>query len=161
MSSALSRLRPRPTTLCRLQTNCAGWCCRSPLEGVSCGVASTADDVGDVESPGRLFRLADAAQYRAKRSHSHVPVVAGRSLPEGVADHLAQQGPITSGDRRAFRGREMSDAVRMMRAGLEVLDDTRGEATQARLASLADLLAQQTDAWVGGCRSFAPAQTCL
>ena len=119
---------------------------KSPLEGVSCGVASTADDVGDVDSPGRLFRLADAAQYRAKRSRSHVPVVAGRSLPEGVADHLAHQGTVTSGDRRVFRGREMSDAVRIMRAGLDVLDDTRGEATQARLASVADLLAQQTDA---------------
>ncbi|HVQ86876.1 MAG TPA: sensor domain-containing diguanylate cyclase [Actinomycetes bacterium] len=119
---------------------------RSPLEGVSCGVASTADDVGDVDTAGRLFRLADAAQYRAKRSHAAVPVVAGRSLPEGVAEKLSQYGPITTGDRRLFRGRELSDSARLVRSGIELLDETRGEATQARLASVADLLAQRSDA---------------
>jgi diguanylate cyclase (GGDEF)-like protein len=119
---------------------------RSPLEGVSCGVASTADDVGDVDSAGRLFRLADAAQYRAKRSHSAVPVVAGRRLPVGAAENFSQYGPIAAGDRRLFRGRELSDTARVLRSGIDLLDETRGEATQARLASVADLLAQRSDA---------------
>ncbi|MEO8328754.1 MAG: sensor domain-containing diguanylate cyclase [Candidatus Nanopelagicales bacterium] len=119
---------------------------RSPLEGVSCGVASTADDVGDVDTAGRLFRLADAAQYRAKRSHASVPVVAGRSLPEGVAENLNQFGPIATGERRSFRGRELSDSARLVRSGIDLLDESRGEATQARLASVADLLSQRADA---------------
>ncbi|HVQ19251.1 MAG TPA: sensor domain-containing diguanylate cyclase, partial [Actinomycetes bacterium] len=124
---------------------------RSPLEGVSCGVASTADDVGDVDTAGRLFRLADAAQYRAKRSGATVPVVAGRSLPGDVASHMSQHGPITSTDRRVYRGRELSDSARVLRQGLELLDDARAEGTQARLASVGELLAHRSDAlgwWV-------------
>ncbi|MDG4864553.1 diguanylate cyclase, partial [Streptomyces sp. T-3] len=35
-------------------------------DGVACGVASTGDEIGPVRSARRLFRLADAAQYRAK-----------------------------------------------------------------------------------------------
>ncbi|MGO4759505.1 GGDEF domain-containing protein, partial [Streptomyces sp. 2MCAF27] len=34
-------------------------------EGVACGVASTGDPIGPVHTARRLFRLADAAQYRA------------------------------------------------------------------------------------------------
>ncbi|NEA04434.1 GGDEF domain-containing protein, partial [Streptomyces sp. SID10116] len=34
-------------------------------DGVACGVASTGDPIGAVRSARRLFRLADAAQYRA------------------------------------------------------------------------------------------------
>jgi diguanylate cyclase (GGDEF)-like protein len=120
---------------------------RSPLEGVSCGVASTADDVGSVESWGRLFRLADAAQYRAKRSRSPVPVVAGRSLPPDVAANLSQLVPLTGSDRRMFRGREVSDGSRILRAGLDLLDHSRDESVHSRLASVADLLAQRCDAF--------------
>lgn len=54
-------------------------------EGVSCGVASTGDRIGDVTTRDRLFRLADAAQYRAKRSRSLHPVVAGRPQPPDAA----------------------------------------------------------------------------
>ncbi|KRV47189.1 diguanylate cyclase [Wenjunlia vitaminophila] len=55
-------------------------------DGVACGVASTAD-VGPVSGPGELFRLADAAQYLAKKARSAHPVRAGRDtsvrdLPE-------------------------------------------------------------------------------
>ncbi|MBR7677499.1 diguanylate cyclase, partial [Streptomyces daliensis] len=45
-------------------------------EGVACGVASTGDPVGPVRSARRLFRLADAAQYRAKAARAARPVVA-------------------------------------------------------------------------------------
>ena len=120
---------------------------RSPLEGVSCGVASTADDVGKVESAGRLFRLADAAQYRAKRARSTVPVVAGRSLPAGVAAQLSQLGSVTGSDRRMFRGREISDTPGIIRDGLELLDECRHDGVQSRLAVVADLIAQRCDAF--------------
>ncbi|NYV78490.1 GGDEF domain-containing protein, partial [Streptomyces sp. UH6] len=45
--------------------------CRRALElelgeGVACGIATTEEPVGPVTSARRLFRLADAAQYRAK-----------------------------------------------------------------------------------------------
>lgn len=47
-------------------------------EGVAVGVASTGDPIGPVRSARRLFRLADAAQYKAKAARSGEPVVAGR-----------------------------------------------------------------------------------
>ncbi|MEU5208112.1 sensor domain-containing diguanylate cyclase [Streptomyces sp. NPDC020742] len=47
-------------------------------EGVAVGVASTGDAIGPVRSGRRLFRLADAAQYKAKAAGSGEPVVAGR-----------------------------------------------------------------------------------
>ncbi|MEU6704385.1 GGDEF domain-containing protein [Streptomyces wuyuanensis] len=69
-------------------------------EGVACGVASTGDPIGAVRSARRLFRLADAAQYRAKAARATGPVVAGRDdsvLP------LADTPPPSSQDRRRFR----------------------------------------------------------
>ncbi|WP_066927126.1 diguanylate cyclase domain-containing protein [Streptomyces sp. NBRC 110611] len=47
-------------------------------EGVAVGVASTGHPIGPVRSARRLFRLADAAQYKAKAAGSAEPVVAGR-----------------------------------------------------------------------------------
>lgn len=75
-------------------------------EGVACGVASTGDPVGEVGSARRLFRLADAAQYRAKAARSAKPEVAGRY--GGAQDPVvrladsAEEGP----ERRRFRGRQ-------------------------------------------------------
>ncbi|MFH9819199.1 diguanylate cyclase domain-containing protein [Streptomyces sp. NPDC017230] len=75
-------------------------------DGVACGVASTEDPVGPVRSARRLFRLADAAQYRAKAERSARPVVAGREGPDDpvvrLADEPSQEG---DGERRRFRGR--------------------------------------------------------
>ena len=116
---------------------------RSPLEGVSCGVASSQDDVGEIETAGRLFRLADAAQYRAKRSNASVPVVAGRSLPEDVVASQAVQAPIAAGERRMFRGRDLSDTARLLRAGISMLDDARDREVEERLSMVADHLAEQ------------------
>ncbi|MET9256842.1 diguanylate cyclase [Streptomyces sp. NPDC003717] len=77
-----------------------------PGEGVACGVASTDDPVGPVRSARRLFRLADAAQYRAKAERAAGPVVAGR---EGPADPVVRLADAPSraedGERRRFRGR--------------------------------------------------------
>ncbi|MES4906723.1 MULTISPECIES: GGDEF domain-containing protein [unclassified Streptomyces] len=74
-------------------------------EGVACGVASTGDPIGPVRTARRLFRLADAAQYRAKAARSAKPVVAGREGgPQDPVVRLADtsaRGP----ERRRFRGR--------------------------------------------------------
>ncbi|MEU3658346.1 GGDEF domain-containing protein [Streptomyces sp. NPDC032940] len=75
-------------------------------DGVACGVASTEDAVGPVRSARRLFRLADAAQYRAKAEQSDRPVVAGREGPDDPVVRLADQPPRDGdGERRRFRGR--------------------------------------------------------
>ncbi|MET9957619.1 GGDEF domain-containing protein [Streptomyces sp. NPDC006326] len=72
-------------------------------EGVACGVASTGDPIGPVTSSRRLFRLADAAQYKAKAARSPGPVVAGRDTAVvRLADAAQQEAP---GERRRFRGR--------------------------------------------------------
>jgi len=89
----------------------AGELCRRAAElelgeGVACGVASTADPIGPVRSGRRLFRLADAAQYRAKAERSVRPVVAGRAGPEDPVVRLADATPSgPSAERRRFRGR--------------------------------------------------------
>ncbi|MGW7411173.1 diguanylate cyclase domain-containing protein [Streptomyces sp. NPDC054863] len=73
-------------------------------DGVACGVASTGDPIGEITSARRLFRLADAAQYRAKAARSRTPVVAGRDgavLPLAEAPRSSLPG---AGDRRRFRG---------------------------------------------------------
>ncbi|CAG7601834.1 GGDEF domain-containing protein [Actinacidiphila bryophytorum] len=74
-------------------------------EGVACGVASTADPIGPVRSARRLFRLADAAQYRAKALRSTRPIVAGREGPEDPVVHLADSPPPAApAERRRLRG---------------------------------------------------------
>ncbi|MFD5320988.1 diguanylate cyclase domain-containing protein [Streptomyces sp. NPDC127098] len=74
-------------------------------EGVACGIATTGEAIGPLRSARWLFRLADAAQYRAKAARSPVPVVAGRGGAHDVvvamADVPAPEGP----ERRAFRAR--------------------------------------------------------
>ena len=76
-------------------------------EGVACGVASTEDPIGPVRSARRLFRLADAAQYRAKALRAERPVVAGREGPDDPVVRLADAEPSGEGavERRRFRGR--------------------------------------------------------
>ncbi|MBK3580575.1 sensor domain-containing diguanylate cyclase [Streptomyces sp. MBT65] len=75
-------------------------------EGVACGVASTEDPIGPVRSARRLFRLADAAQYRAKALRASSPVVAGRDGPDDPVVRLADSPtPEMPAERRRFRGR--------------------------------------------------------
>ncbi|MCI3272687.1 GGDEF domain-containing protein [Streptomyces cylindrosporus] len=77
-------------------------------EGVACGVASTEDPIGVVRSARRLFRLADAAQYRAKAERAAKPVVAGRG---GADDPVVRLADAPSAEavveRRRFRGRRV------------------------------------------------------
>ncbi|MER5973797.1 GGDEF domain-containing protein [Streptomyces sp. NPDC002055] len=72
-------------------------------EGVACGVASTGERIGPVGSARRLFRLADAAQYRAKAARSRKPVVAGREGPDDPVLRLAEAPPEGGPERRRFR----------------------------------------------------------
>ncbi|MEU9398527.1 GGDEF domain-containing protein [Streptomyces sp. SID4985] len=74
-------------------------------EGVACGVASTEDPIGPVRDARRLFRLADAAQYRAKAERADRPVVAGREGPEDPVVRLADEASPARPERRRFRGR--------------------------------------------------------
>ncbi|MET9729086.1 GGDEF domain-containing protein [Streptomyces sp. NPDC006458] len=75
-------------------------------DGVACGVASTEDPIGPVRSARRLFRLADAAQYRAKAVRAAKPVVAGRAGPDDPVVRLADAPSRETGaERRSFRGR--------------------------------------------------------
>ncbi|MFD9431653.1 diguanylate cyclase domain-containing protein [Streptomyces sp. NPDC060002] len=75
-------------------------------EGVACGVASTEDPIGPVSSARRLFRLADAAQYRAKAVRAARPVVAGRAGPDDPVVRLADEPSHgRTAERRRFRGR--------------------------------------------------------
>jgi len=74
-------------------------------DGVACGVASTEDPIGPVPSARRLFRLADAAQYRAKAVRAAKPVVAGREGPDDPVVRLADAPSPRAGERRRFRGR--------------------------------------------------------
>ena len=72
---------------------------------MACGVASTGDPIGHVRSARRLFRLADAAQYRAKAARAGHPVVAGREGPEDPVVRLADSPPARrDGERRRLRG---------------------------------------------------------
>ncbi|MWA13214.1 GGDEF domain-containing protein [Streptomyces sp. BA2] len=76
-------------------------------DGVACGVASTEDPIGEVRSARRLFRLADAAQYRAKAARAPKPVVAGREGADDPVVRLADSEGARqpAGERRRFRGR--------------------------------------------------------
>ncbi|MBY8877176.1 GGDEF domain-containing protein [Actinacidiphila acidipaludis] len=75
-------------------------------EGVACGVASTGEAIGPVRSARRLFRLADAAQYRAKALRAEHPVVAGQEGPDDPVVRLADSPPAhPAAERRSLRGR--------------------------------------------------------
>jgi diguanylate cyclase (GGDEF)-like protein len=73
-------------------------------EGVACGVAATVEAVGPVRSARRLFRLADAAQYRAKALRTEHPVVAGGAGPDDPVVRLADAPPARPDpERRSLR----------------------------------------------------------
>ncbi|MFE0512601.1 diguanylate cyclase domain-containing protein [Streptomyces sp. NPDC058964] len=76
-------------------------------EGVACGIASTAEAIGPVRCARRLFRLADAAQYRAKAVRADRPVVAGREGPGDPVMRLADAPAPERPERRSFRGRPL------------------------------------------------------
>jgi diguanylate cyclase (GGDEF)-like protein len=126
-------------------------------EGVACGVASTGDRISDVITRDRLFRLADAAQYRAKRSRSLHPVVAGRGQPPDAAVFtlpVARTAPTPGApvpDRRAYRGRAGIAVESLLSEALSALDAQARRATSAvsavdKVEVVADIVARGIDA---------------
>ena len=119
-------------------------------EGIACGVASTGDPVGVVDTPARLFRLADAAQTRAKRSRSRRPVVAGRGLPLDATVRLADAAERSAragaprGDRRRVRKRAEPFAF-VLDDVLRTLDHAGAGGTRERLEVVADTVARLVD----------------
>ena len=125
-------------------------------EGVSCGVASTGDAIGPVTTADRLFRLADAAQYRAKAGHAAQPVVAGRgSVPDPTVS-LAENGVTVGGrrtERRRFRGaRHSADPGLLLTSVIGALDEDHPQRrvhpadTIGRLEVVAETAARLVDA---------------
>ena len=113
--------------------------------GLACGVVVTSDAVGPVEQPGRLLRLADAAQYRAKRLQSQIPIVSGMALPEEFAVSLTDDEDETAADRRLFRGRDVASLGQLTDAALRALDQAAEEPPRTRLGLVADLFAHHVD----------------
>jgi diguanylate cyclase (GGDEF)-like protein len=120
--------------------------------GVSCGVASTDSLAGHVDTPLRLLRLADAAQYRAKRAGLRWPVVAGQA----AAGETLDPGGV---DRRRRRGKVSARVPETLESGLALLDDLTGTDPQTRLEAIAEHVSTLVDAggwWVSeapGCGS--------
>jgi len=119
-------------------------------EGIACGVASTGDPVGVVDNPARLFRLADAAQTRAKRSRARHPVVAGRGLPTDATVRLADAAERSSragfprGDRRRVRKRAEPFAF-ILQDVLRTLDHAHPCGTAECLEVVADNVTRLVD----------------
>ena len=119
-------------------------------EGIACGVASTGDPVGIVDTPARLFRLADAAQTRAKRSRARRPVVAGRGLPIDATVRLADAAEGSSragsprGDRRRVR-KQAEPFGHVLGDVLRTLDHSGAANVRERLEVVADAVARLVD----------------
>lgn len=114
--------------------------------GVAIGLAVTGDAVGSIDNEKRLFRLADAAQYRAKRTGSQRPVVAGRALPVEASVSLAHESSAPVQDRRLRRGTQQPEPLQLLDAALRALDDAVDEPVRVRLGLVADLVSHHLDA---------------
>jgi diguanylate cyclase (GGDEF)-like protein len=130
-------------------------------EGVACGVASTGDPVGLIDTPARLFRLADAAQTRAKRSRSRGPVIAGRGLPRDATVRLADVRRSPTDDRRRVRSRGSIDTVRILDDVVATLDQSAAHDIRGRLEVVADAVARLVDAASWWVSYVAPGSTSL
>jgi diguanylate cyclase (GGDEF)-like protein len=75
------------------------------IDGVACGLAATDGPAGPVADRDVLFRLADAAQYEAKRLGSRRPVVAGPEHLKQVEESVATLGE--SRERRRIRRKQL------------------------------------------------------
>ena len=118
-------------------------------DGIACGLASTDDPVGSVDTPARLFRLADAAQARAKRSGCRTPVVAGRGMPidatVALADAAEHERMLEPGDRRQLRGAGSRAGHRIVEDVLQTLDHSGATTVQDRLEVVVGTLAGLID----------------
>ncbi len=119
----------------------------------ACGIAATDDLSGPVPSRERLFRLAEAAQARARSADGIVPVVAGRQLPAlaTVGARVRRRGHDDApdpGSRAAASGQDLpsvvDDTKQFLQLGLELMDAS-GLEVRHRLAALAAALCHHVD----------------
>lgn len=106
--------------------------------GVAVGVATTDLLPRQISTAAELLRIADAAQYRAKRSMSRTPVVAGFT----PLDVMPGEG---AGPRRSFRGREL-DVGRTLDTMAGALDRLEERDVASRLYRVATVMAGIVDA---------------
>ena len=125
--------RVAPETVAALATDLCARADRVLGEGIACGVATTADMSGDVRSSLSFFRLADAAQYRAKRGGFTTPVFATDflSIEEFAPPHR---------DRRTFRGRDDHDIAGILNGIVDALAMCQTHDMVKRIACAADVL---------------------
>ena len=109
-------------------------------EGVACGVASTDLLPDTFVTASRLLRAADAAQYRAKRAGSVLPVVAGRTST------TVDDGDGPRPERRQFRGRGSTDPGQVLEDVLRRLDCAVDHDPLDRLTVVAQALSATVDA---------------
>ncbi|MHB1801614.1 MAG: GGDEF domain-containing protein [Actinomycetes bacterium] len=115
-------------------------------QGVAAGVASTEGSLGRSASPRRLFRLADAAQYRAKRSGSLVPVVAGQPPPRQPARPPPAPRSSTAGPVRSAADRGPVRVPELLAAGVAACDQAGAVGTPLRLAAVLRAVVDLADA---------------
>jgi hypothetical protein len=121
---------------------------------------NAADPVGPAGIANRALRLADAAQYRAKRTGCLVPVIAGREVPLGALTPSAVEGR-REGERRAARGQQ-GQGTSLIEAALHALDTMRDQPVPSRLGLVSDMVTQHVDGvgwWLSVARPDAEAVT--
>lgn len=138
---------------------CAGAVRLEGADGVAVGIASTDAGLGRVATAKQLLRLADAAQYRAKRSGARHPVLAGHRDQDPAQALLAPpswtgQEPVVRDDgaaqedpasrRRTFRRSDLDVGV-VLAAATDALDDQGGASLLSRLQVVAEAVCRQVD----------------
>lgn len=123
--------------------------------GLACGLACTEHlPAAAAATPAALFRIADAAQYRAKRSGSPVPVVAGRTAGRSTWSIPADPGPILpvaagepgpGADRRGARAQGRPSPARVLAAVSSALQAMEGAPVLDRLVTVADQVSAIVD----------------
>ncbi|MGL5857901.1 MAG: GGDEF domain-containing protein [Angustibacter sp.] len=82
----------------------------TPLAGISCGVATSAELHADIGSGRPLFRLADAALYRAKAVQATRPLLSHEPVTETRSASHQRQG-LTLPEVARFPKERLSEAV--------------------------------------------------
>ena len=112
-------------------------------DGLACGVATTATSVtgfDPVDTVRDLMRLADAAQYRAKRGCLRRPVLVGPRTPDEAVP-----------DRRRAEEVRRQPALDLLEHGLDVLSATPDPDPLLRLRAVGEACTERLDAagwWV-------------
>jgi len=119
---------------------CGDVCALELGAGLSCGIATTGAVVEPVDSVRQLLRLADAAQYRAKRAGLTAPVLVGQGQGQPAGPGGRSRGPL-----------HREPALCLLERGQAALDDSAGQGSVLRLRAVAQACVEQLDAagwWV-------------